>query len=134
MIEQMRHAEPEGQQPAKKKLINRVVPFIFIAAVLFILYKEAVWFGDLVDRFALPEQYRANQACRQAALDASDVPGFAVVEDTGEAKRTPKGYYVGYIRSTDMGRKGEQQLYEFHCYVDQQGKVLQTSRKKLDLD
>lgn len=130
----MRHAEPADPPPARKRLINRIVPFVFIAVVLFILYREAVWFGDLVDRVAFPDQYRANQVCRQAAIESSSIPGFATIEDTGEAKRTPKGYYVGYMRSTDMGRKGEQQLYEFHCYVDQQGKVLQTSRKKLDLD
>jgi NaMN:DMB phosphoribosyltransferase len=102
---------------------------VMVVGAGFILKEQIPAVDTYIDRLLKPQAWQATEACRQAVLAAVERPEFARMLEHGEANATQKGYYVDDIVVGEMGASGTEVRVRFSCYVDGEGKVVNTQRQ-----
>jgi len=113
----------------KRRRLGRFVPLVIFALVGLFMLKEQVpavnhWF----QRITAPESFAAGQACRRAALNAADDPGYARLRSDGEVHETRDGFYVEGVEVGSQGEHGAETVFRYSCYVDRQGNLVSAGR------
>jgi hypothetical protein len=128
----MQHTAPDpgSRRPSdKRRRLGRFVPLVIFALFGLFILKEQVpavnhWFQSIT----APESFAAAEACRRAALNAADHPGFARVRQVGTVHDTRDGFYVEDVEIGSMGNDGAEMVFRFNCYVDREGNIVSSSR------
>ncbi len=118
-----------SQNRARRKRTRRIIPFaIVLVFALFIVRDQVPFVRDLIDKTLHPNEWRAQQVCKGAALDSASKPDFARIIERGEVSKTQNGYYVSGIIVGDMSEDGGETRFDFSCYVDSTGRIANTNR------
>lgn len=118
---------PPTAQKRRRRLgaLRSLLPAIIVIIFgLVILRNEVPAVDDWIQRTLNEEQWRAADACRQAALKLAAQPDFARIVRRGEVQQTQAGYYVRRVVIGHMGEQGREQRFEVHCYADAQGNIV----------
>lgn len=122
----------ERENPGRRirRRSHRLIAIIVMAVAAGFILKEQIPVVDTyVDRLLKPQAWQATEACRRAILAAVEHPEFARMLEHGEANPTQKGYYVEDIIVGERGVSGTEVRVRFSCYVDGEGKVVNTQRQ-----
>ncbi|HSP01325.1 MAG TPA: hypothetical protein VLN90_07670 [Thioalkalivibrio sp.] len=132
----MQHTTPDPgsrRPPGNRLRPGRFVPIIIIVLIgLFILNQEVPAVNQWVQKLTAPERFSAGEACRRAALNAAQHPGFARLRAAGTVHDTRDGFYVEDVEIGSMDNDGAETVFRFNCYVDREGNVV--SRSMVDVD
>ncbi len=122
----------EREKPSRRNRHRRhqfIAIAIMVVAAGFVLKDQVPVVDAYIDRLLQPEAWQATESCRQVVLAAVERPEFARILKNGKANTTQKGYYVDDIVIGEMGASGTEVRVRFSCYVDGEGKVVNTQRQ-----
>ncbi|MFN2348556.1 MAG: hypothetical protein ABR558_03135 [Thioalkalivibrio sp.] len=128
----MQHTTPDpgSRRPSgNRRRTGRFVPIIIIVLVgLFIFSQEVPAVNQWIQKLTAPERFSAGEACRRAALNAAEHPGFARLRAAGTVHDTRDGFYVEDVEIGSMGNDGAETVFRFNCYVDREDNIVSSSR------
>jgi len=128
----MQHTAPDpgSRRPSgHRRSPGRFVPVVIIVLVgLFILSQEVPAVNQWVQKLTAPERFSAGEACRRAALNAAEYPGYARLREAGTVHDTRDGFYVEEVEIGSMDNDGAETVFRFNCYVDREGNIVSSSR------
>lgn len=131
------NTEPDyGRKPRRGShgQVGKVLVAVgFLTIVLLIAKEEFPLVADWIDRTIDADSWNATDQCRKQALQASSKPEFARVVEPGITDTTQSGYFVHDILIGEMGQSGEEQNFQFSCYVSDQGVVVKTSKQNVSI-
>lgn len=97
---------------------------VFLTVGLFIAANTLPGVRERLERIARPQVWAARQTCVDAALASAKHPDFARILDSGTVNRTHSGFYVEGLVLGEMGETGEEVRQTVNCYVDTQGRLV----------
>lgn len=119
---------PERRHSRRRS--SKLIPLvIFLLFGLFIATQEIPQVHDWVEGFISPDKARIRRVCVQEALGASRQSDFARVIEAGDIESTSNGYLVREIVIGEMGEHGNEVQYRFTCYLDTNGRVVNSHRE-----
>lgn len=128
----MEHPTPAPVNPNRRdrpRLERVLVPLFLGFIALMILADTVPAFRDARDRLLHPAEYGARKACHAAALRAAARPTYARIVAEGEVHATQGAQYVKGVIVGEMGPEGSEVTFQFSCYVDPDGKVVQSQKQ-----
>ncbi len=127
----MQYDTSQRPQGGRRRRGLRFLPFVLFAVIALIVLRDRVPFvADWMEKTLQPNEWRARQACLQAALDSAGVPDFARVVARGNIDHTRNGFYVSEVVVGEMGETGEEVRFRFSCYLDAAGGVVKTHQDR----
>lgn len=121
---------PQKRSGRRRFRFERVLlPLVFAVVIVSILTDQIPALRDAREQVLHPAEYQARKACHTAALAAAEQPMFARIVAGGEVHATQSAHYVKGVKVGEMGPAGGEVTFDFSCYVDAEGKVVQTHKQ-----
>ena len=128
-MEQPTHSPANPADRPRSRPERFLLPLIFAVFVLLVLTDMIPPLRDAKEQLLHPAEYQARKACHAAALAAAERPAYARIVAPGEVHATQDAQYVRGVRVGEMGQAGAEVTYDFSCYVEAGGKLVNTHKQ-----
>jgi len=118
------------QREQRRSPFKKLIPFLFIALIGILIAREEIpAVHDWWQKTFFPDDWRAQNTCRQAVIDDSGNGKYLRVLKPGEVHNTIDGPYVENLQVVELGANGVEEKVEYTCYLDQQGRLFKLNRR-----
>jgi hypothetical protein len=102
----------------------RLIPFAFMAAIGLLIAREEIpavkdWWEQTFDA----KTWRIREICRNAVLEDLGSGRYARLVQAGDVHNTKDGTYVKELRMAILGADGDEEMVEYNCYLDSDGRL-----------
>jgi hypothetical protein len=109
---------------------RRLIPVLILAVFgVFIARQQIPAFADWWERTFMTAAWQTKSTCRQAALADLKDGRYARLLHGGDLHETPDGPYLTQMRFAVLGSNGQEQVVEYNCYLDSQGRLYRLNRR-----
>ena len=117
----------EGRR--RRKTARRIIPFLILLVFGFVIAREEIpLVYEWSEKTFRPAVWSAKKTCQQAALGQAENRQYVRILKPGRLHKTQDGQYIDRLVLGEMGASGAEEMIEYSCYLDAQGKLYKLNR------